>query len=755
MVLNTRLGLNININPDLFNSQALDYKFPIRIDTSEKAIESYQEGLKKLNIQLVKKGSKYFADSSTAEFDYQNEINAILGSKSYTILSAQLRPKSSQSQLHAKLHNMAKYIANNEKKYNSTNSEITNYISKFKSLEFRMKNAASGSSLRPPDPALVSTLKHDLDNIQNEIIQKASDCASTFLSTCEEYPAEIEELFATNTPKVILDKIMFDNLLILLRTYEAYTSAFTNLRIDISEDERRLVKSGIEKFKKDQSKNNLEIDEYKALIRKVSETSNVLNTEQNQEGISASIQLYDNHGDRRGIVRQILAEKITKQYVDKVIQLRNSPTAFKFSLPETMLFFGSSDLENCKNLSVKNSKGVFYPDCYKELNNGRTGAVSGLVVSSATNQGKVNTYSVSLGPKKHFEKKPEVGLENYFGSNDKQVSINTSDTEAEAYIDKASKASIKDSLDLIEANYDPNLFRSAISIAFDKSYNLAYGGDSAGVALGLSALSFIKKISIDKRIAVTGSVRRFGDVRAVGGIYQKASAAFAEGCIALILPSANIENLFALPVEIILGNHVFTVGNFAEASGIVQVGHERDNINAMRSIKLYNYAIVMACNGMLSEALSFSEAATHTNKTHFSAQVLNMLLKSAEIAPSDSLDVKTLISEINSNLLPKIPENEVTKVEIRKDTNPVFSEFNVSGITGIEAINKLVNEVKKNTGLEINLVVNNVDRTNLEKNKIYFNFKDEVFLDILGRICTLANAKFEQSNDLIIINPRD
>jgi hypothetical protein len=60
MVLNTRLGLNININPDLFNSQALDYKFPIRIDTSEKAIESYQEGLKKLNIQLVKKGSKYF-----------------------------------------------------------------------------------------------------------------------------------------------------------------------------------------------------------------------------------------------------------------------------------------------------------------------------------------------------------------------------------------------------------------------------------------------------------------------------------------------------------------------------------------------------------------------------------------------------------------------------------------------------------------------------------------------------------------------
>ncbi len=163
----------------------------------------------------------------------------------------------------------------------------------------------------------------------------------------------------------------------------------------------------------------------------------------------------------------------------------------------------------------------------------------------------------------------------------------------------------------------------------------------------------------------------------------------------------------------------------------------------------------MACNGMLREALSFSEAATHTNRTHFSAQVLNMLLKSAEIAPSDSLDVKTLISEINSNLLPKIPESEVTKVEIRKDTNPVFSEFNVSGITGIEAINKLVNEVKKNTGLEINLIVNNIDRTNLEKNKIYFNFKDEVFLDILSRICTLANAKFQQSNDLIIINPRD
>jgi hypothetical protein len=753
MILYTKFGLNIRIDPDLFNNKALDHTFPISIDTSEKALESYQEGLKKINIQLVKKGSSYFVDSSTIEFDFQKEIDLILAAKNYSTLCIQLRPGSSQSPVHAKLLNMAQYVANNEKEYNSANSLISGYLSKFKSIEFRMKNAASGNSLRPPDPAQASTLKYELDNIQREFSQKANESAAKFLSTCEESPAEIEELYDTKAPKVLLNKVEIDNLLILLRTYEAYTSVFSNLRIDISEDERRLVKSGIEKFKKYQSINNFEIDEYKAFIRKVRENSKVLNTEQNREGISASIQLYDNHGDRREIVRQILAEKITKQYVEKVSQLRNSQSAFKFALPKIMLFFDSSDLQNCKNLLINKKPDYSYPNIYNIENYGRIGAVSGLVVLSALNQGKVDTFSVSLGAKKHFDKKPEISLENFFGSSDKQVSINTSD--AEAYIDETSRASIKDSLDLIEANYDPKLFKSAISIAFDQSYNLNYGGDSAGVALGLSTLSYIKKLPIDKRIAVTGSVRRFGDVRAVGGIYQKATAAFSEGCIAIILPSANIGNLFALPVEIILGNHVFAVSNFAEASGIVQVGHERDNINAMRSIKLYNYALIMACNGMLSEALSFSEAATHTNKTHFSAKVLNMLLKSAEIAPSDSLDVKTLISEINSNLLPKIPENEVTKVEIRKDTNPVFSEFNVSGITGIEAINKLVNEVKKITGLEINLVVNNIDRTNLEKNKIYFNFKDEVFLDILGRICTLANAKFEQSNDLIIINPRD
>ena len=752
MILNTKFGLNINIDPDLFNNKALDHKFLISIDTSEKAIESYQEGLKKINIQLEKKGSSYFVDSSTNEFDFQEEIDLILAAKNYSTLCIQLRPGSSQSPVHAKLLDMAQYVANNEKEYNSANSLISGYLSKFKSIEFRMKNAASGNSLRPPDPALVSTLKYELDNIQREFAQKANESAAKFLSTYEESPAEIEELYDTKAPKVLLNKVKIDNLLILLRTYEAYTNSYPALRID-SEVEKKSVKSEVESFKKFQSKNALEIDEYRTLIRKTAIISSGISEDENHNGILASIQLYDKHEDRREVVRKTLAEQITKQYVEKVTQLRNSPSAFKFALPKIMLFFDSSDLQNCKNLLTNKKTDYSYPNYYNIENYGRIGAVSGLAVLRASNQGKVDTFSVSLGAKKHFDKKPEISLENFFGSSDKQVSINTSDTEA--YIDETSRASIKDSLDLIEANYDPNLFKSAISVAFDQSYNLNYGGDSAGVALGLSTLSYIKKLPIDKRIAVTGSVRRFGDVRAVGGIYQKATAAFSEGCIALILPSANIGNLFALPVETILGNHVFAVGNFAEASGIVQVGHERDNINAMRSIKLYNYALIMAFNGMLSEALSFSEAATHTNKTHFSAQVLHMLLKSAEIAPSDSLDVKTLISEINSNLLPKIPENEVTKTEIRKDTNPVFNEFNVSGITGIEAINKLLNEVKKNSGLEFNLVFNNIDRTNLEKNKIYFNFKDEVFLDILSRICTLANAKFQQSNDLIIINPRD
>ena len=112
-------------------------------------------------------------------------------------------------------------------------------------------------------------------------------------------------------------------------------------------------------------------------------------------------------------------------------------------------------------------------------------------------------------------------------------------------MDVSFKAAIKDSLDLIASRYSRDLFNSSVSIAFDLTTDIDVGGDSAGVALGLATLSCIKKIPLDKKLAVTGSVRRYGDVRPVGGVYHKGKAAFYYLCLVLLLPSQNMGNFLS------------------------------------------------------------------------------------------------------------------------------------------------------------------------------------------------------------------
>ena len=75
-------------------------------------------------------------------------------------------------------------------------------------------------------------------------------------------------------------------------------------------------------------------------------------------------------------------------------------------------------------------------------------------------------------------------------------------------------------------------------------------GPSAGVALASVLLSLVTNIPLKNTVAMTGEITLSGRVLPVGGIKEKALAAFNHGVKCLILPEKNKKDLEELPKEI-------------------------------------------------------------------------------------------------------------------------------------------------------------------------------------------------------------
>ena len=75
-------------------------------------------------------------------------------------------------------------------------------------------------------------------------------------------------------------------------------------------------------------------------------------------------------------------------------------------------------------------------------------------------------------------------------------------------------------------------------------------GPSAGVTLATTILSLITKIPVNNSLAMTGEVDLFGKVRPVGGIKEKALAAFTHGVTTILIPKENEKDLSSIPKNI-------------------------------------------------------------------------------------------------------------------------------------------------------------------------------------------------------------
>ncbi len=96
---------------------------------------------------------------------------------------------------------------------------------------------------------------------------------------------------------------------------------------------------------------------------------------------------------------------------------------------------------------------------------------------------------------------------------------------------------------------DPELKSSDLHVHFPAG-SVPKDGPSAGVAVTLAIASVMSRRPVRRDIAVTGEVTLRGKVLEIGGVKEKALAAYRAGLRKVMLPAANLKDLREIPPEV-------------------------------------------------------------------------------------------------------------------------------------------------------------------------------------------------------------
>jgi hypothetical protein len=145
-------------------------------------------------------------------------------------------------------------------------------------------------------------------------------------------------------------------------------------------------------------------------------------------------------------------------------------------------------------------------------------------------------------------------------------------------------------LQSIDTNKTPG--RQWFRVDFHDLFN-SKGGDSAGATLALAAFSAWRQIPIRQDMAMTGSIRVDGSVKAVGGIPQKVAGTLAQnlGIEIVIVPSENRADLVAVPFDqlckltIILADNMKTYLRYAlDESATVASTNQTHTVTVLKDV---------------------------------------------------------------------------------------------------------------------------------------------------------------------------
>lgn len=110
--------------------------------------------------------------------------------------------------------------------------------------------------------------------------------------------------------------------------------------------------------------------------------------------------------------------------------------------------------------------------------------------------------------------------------------------------------SIENVLTLLKIRYNVNTDAYLIHVSF--GLGGPTDGPSAGIALFCVVYSSLFNKKINEKIAMTGEISINGEVRPVGGVYEKVLAAQAAGAKYVVIPKANMQKIFdELEIEVV------------------------------------------------------------------------------------------------------------------------------------------------------------------------------------------------------------
>ena len=116
------------------------------------------------------------------------------------------------------------------------------------------------------------------------------------------------------------------------------------------------------------------------------------------------------------------------------------------------------------------------------------------------------------------------------------------------------KESITIAISYIKANYkkfgiNSNIFKSDIHVSIP-NIALKKDGPSAGCAIVTSVISAFTGLEIDSNMSMTGEITLRGNIIKVGGLKEKAIAAYTNDINVVFIPSSNVSELDDIPKEI-------------------------------------------------------------------------------------------------------------------------------------------------------------------------------------------------------------
>jgi len=94
-------------------------------------------------------------------------------------------------------------------------------------------------------------------------------------------------------------------------------------------------------------------------------------------------------------------------------------------------------------------------------------------------------------------------------------------------------------------------------------------GPSAGITMCSALFSLLTDRKADKTVAMTGEITLRGNILRIGGLKEKALAAYRQGIRQIIIPKENIPDLEDIPASVRKSIKFFPVENFEEVIPIV------------------------------------------------------------------------------------------------------------------------------------------------------------------------------------------